>query len=518
MTSDPNPSMPQIVTDTEHVLFLDIVGYSRETTNVQGRLIREFGRALSESPSFATAMAAGEAQARPLDEGMALLFRKAETAAHCAAELQAALRRGPLKARIGIHTGRLVDGPAGHDAASEGAEAVRALMDAAGASEIVMSNGFADELARAGGFADRIGEAREVVTKGGARMQVRSLTTKTDADENDSVCVVLVYKRNAQPDEAILATIQSQLEKRGHGVFFDRHLKIGVEWAKAIEKRIRLADWVIAIASDTALESEMIEQELEIATDERRKRGKPLILPVRVGSNRPATGPAGAILNSLNFAVWSEPKDEARVIGEILDTIEKPSDEPEAIVLEPVGGAVPIDSAFYVERPTDDELMEALDQHESILLVKGPRQMGKTSLIGRGVDLAWSRGWRIASTDFQKLSSAQIVSDDVFFRVLAHTLARSLKFKYDFEEEWLDVFGANMNFDGFIRALIEDSDEPLVWFMDEADKLFAAPFASDFFGLVRSWHNSRVIEPGGPWSRFTVVIGYATEAHLFIQT
>src|SRR5438874_1977799 len=53
--------------------------------------------------------------------------------------------------------------------------------------------------------------------------------------------------------------------------------------------------------------------------------------------------------------------------------------------------------------------------------------------------------------------------------------------------------------------------------MDEVDKLFTAPFASDFFGLVRSWHNSRSTEIGGPWDRLTVVIAYATEAHLFIQ-
>jgi hypothetical protein len=65
--------------------------------------------------------------------------------------------------------------------------------------------------------------------------------------------------------------------------------------------------------------------------------------------------------------------------------------------------------------------------------------------------------------------------------------------------------------------MLESFDQPMVWFMDEADKLFGVPFASDFFGLVRSWHNSRATEPGSAWSRFTVVIGYATEAHLFIQ-
>jgi hypothetical protein len=44
-----------------------------------------------------------------------------------------------------------------------------------------------------------------------------------------------------------------------------------------------------------------------------------------------------------------------------------------------------------------------------------------------------------------------------------------------------------------------------------------APFASDFFGLVRSWHNSRSTEADGPWRKLTVVIAYATEAHLFIE-
>ena len=34
---------------------------------------------------------------------------------------------------------------------------------------------------------------------------------------------------------------------------------------------------------------------------------------------------------------------------------------------------------------------------------------------------------------------------------------------------------------------------------------------------MRSWHNSRSTEPDGPWGKLTVVIAYATEAHLFIQ-
>src|SRR5438105_3525682 len=34
--------------------------------------------------------------------------------------------------------------------------------------------------------------------------------------------------------------------------------------------------------------------------------------------------------------------------------------------------------------------------------------------------------------------------------------------------------------------------------------------------MFRSWHNRRALDPGGPWSRLTLAIAYATEAHLFI--
>src|SRR5207248_9173699 len=102
-------------------------------------------------------------------------------------------------------------------------------------------------------------------------------------------------------------------------------------------------------------------------------------------------------------------------------------------------------------------------------------------------------------------------------KLRAATLARQLRFQDDFEGEWPEIFGSNLNMENFLRELLDASEEPLVWFMDEVDKLFAAPFASDFFGLVRSWHNSRSTEPDGPWRKLTVVIAYATEAHLFIQ-
>ncbi len=517
--------MTSTVAEIAHVLFLDLVGYSKETTGAQGRQIAELNRLVGETPTYAAAKEAGRVLGLPTGDGMALLFSGDVAApARCAMELQAVLKGGPLKVRMGVHSGLVQRGTdiSGRDnVAGEGINVAQRVMDAAAAGDVMLSEQYAVWLVQFDGWEGRVGDPQEIVAKHGVRLRVHALQgTKAKpakAPAEGATRIVLLYKRKAQPDETILATVEAHLEGQGHTVFIDRHLKIGVDWAKAIEERIRLADWVIAIVSDSALGSEMLEYELEIAADEHRRRGKPFILPVRVGDDRPLEGPVGSIVNPLNFAVWGGPEDEPRVLREIMATIAEPPPPPESIALEPVGGAVPPDSPFYVERATDAEFLAALRAHESILLVKGPRQMGKTSLVGRGARLARDEGWRTAMTDFQKLSTAQLSGEDGFYRLLAHTLAKSLKFKYNFTEEWLDVFGANMNMDCFVRALIDDSEVPLVWFMDEADKMFGAPFASDFFGLVRSWHNSRATEPDGPWSRFTVVMGYATEAHLFIQ-
>src|SRR5262249_10160129 len=174
------------------------------------------------------------------------------------------------------------------------------------------------------------------------------------------LAVVLLYKRKAQPDEQLLQALEARLTAIGHDVFIDRHLKIGVEWAQAIEGRIRSADAVIALLSDSAAGSEMLEYELETATDEHRKRGKPQILPVRIGSDQPLSGLAGAILQRLHYCSWHGPGDDARVIAEVVAALEEPLKPKSAeIALEPVGGAVPPGSPFYVERRADPEFLQA---------------------------------------------------------------------------------------------------------------------------------------------------------------
>src|SRR6185369_6457160 len=85
------------------------------------------------------------------------------------------------------------------------------------------------------------------------------------------------------------------------------------------------------------------------------------------------------------------------------------------------------------------------------------------------------------------------------------------------QDVWDERRGPNVNFERYLRReVLAKLNAPLVWGLDEVDRLFTCSFGSEVFGLFRSWHNERALDPTGPWSGMTLAIAYATEAHLFI--
>jgi len=192
------------------------------------------------------------------------------------------------------------------------------------------------------------------------------------------------------------------------------------------------------------------------------------------------------------------------------------------LTLEPIGGAVPLESPFYIERPTDTTFRQALLRRDSIVLVKGPRQVGKTSLVSRGLQAARRAGARVVVTDLQKLLPRDLISTDTLFLTLARHLADRLDLETAPEAVWREHAGPNENLERYLRRYVlargkaDGEDGSLIWGIDEVDRLFAHPCGSEVFALFRSWHNERALDPDGPWSRLTLAIAYATEAHLFI--
>ena len=63
--------------------------------------------------------------------------------------------------------------------------------------------------------------------------------------------------------------------------------------------------------------------------------------------------------------------------------------------------------------------------------------------------------------------------------------------------------GAAINFQRYVRrAVLAEGSPPVVWGLDEVDRLFTCEFGNEVFGLFRSWHNERSLDPEGPWQRF----------------
>jgi RIO-like serine/threonine protein kinase len=185
--------------------------------------------------------------------------------------------------------------------------------------------------------------------------------------------------------------------------------------------------------------------------------------------------------------------------------------------LEPIGGAMPLGSEFYIVRPADDEFRVAIARQDSIVLIKGARQVGKTSLLARGLQQARAAGARVVLTDLQKLNAADLASAEAFYLALAGLIADQLDLDAAPDAVWNARRGPSINFERYLRReALGRISAPLVWGIDEVDRLFTCGFGSEVFGLFRSWHNERSLDPAGPWERLTMVIAYATEAHLFI--
>jgi hypothetical protein len=329
----------------------------------------------------------------------------------------------------------------------------------------------------------------------------------------------LLYKRGAPADERVLKLLETHLTSLGHSVFIDRHLTIGVAWAQEIEKQIRESDAAIPLLSAASITSEMLSYEIQVAhAAGRQESGKPRLLPVRVAFDDPLPHEIAGALERLQYFLWKCPEDDQRLVEQVAAAISAP---PRKIVdsnkLEAAGGAVQLQSDFYIVRPTDGEFLSSVLRGDAIVLIKGARQMGKTSLLARGLQQAREKGAKAAFTDFQKLNNDHLASAENFYIVLGELLADQLDLDIHPRDKWDPRRSPNVNFDRFIRReILKTVESHLVWGLDEVDRLFTCDFGGEVFALFRTWHNERALDPAGPWAKLTLVIAYATEAHLFI--
>jgi len=559
----------RIAAEIGHVLFVDMVAYSLSSFEEQRRLVSELRDVVRGTPEFLRTESRHvlgqptEIIANDTGDGMSLVFfRDPLSPVQCASEIARAVRtHGRLKIRMGIHSGpvsRVLDINGKETVSGSGINIASRVMNCGDEGHILLSSHYAGVLREFETWANCLRDLGEVEVKHNVPLAIynlvmnevgnpilpRSVTEQhqersspatllkpstpasgevsrpTPVNHAGNVMkVVLLYKRGDALCEPLLKCLEDLLLSRGFEVFIDRHLRLGEEWAREILSRIRAADAVVPLLSATSISSEMMAWEIEEADKAAREQNnRPRLLPIRVNYNGPLPDPLAAILDHLQYTLWKTAADDERIQNELLTALVGPTkNSPTTVKRGPVGGAVPLDSEFYVERPTDIDFRDAIDRQDSIVLVKGGRQMGKTSLLARGLQQARQNDAKVVFIDFQALSVKHLQSAEALYLAFAESIADQLDLDVLPDEIWNVKRGPNVNLERYLRREVLGAfDAPLVWGLDEVDRLFTCPFGSEVFGLFRSWHNRRSLDPTGPWSRLTLAIAYATEAHLFI--
>jgi Tol biopolymer transport system component len=124
-----------------------------------------------------------------------------------------------------------------------------------------------------------------------------------------------------------------------------------------------------------------------------------------------------------------------RQLPDTSDSLAVPGDvEP----LEPIGGAIAPDSPYYIRRAEDEEFERAVARRAGLILVKGARQMGKSSLLARGLEYARRAGARVVLTDLQTLGTGDLTSAEALFKAIGRDVGQQLGLRSSITTDWMD--------------------------------------------------------------------------------
>jgi class 3 adenylate cyclase len=174
---EPNPS-PCL--EMAHVLFMDIVAYSRLPMDEQTRLISKLQQIVRGTAEFARAQKRRQLLRLPTGDGMALVFfANAEAPVRCAIEISRSLRdNSELKLRMGVHTGpvqRVEDINANRNVAGGGINIAQRVMDCGDAGHILVSSTHAEVLGHVSSWSAMLHDLGEAEVKHGVRVHLYNL-------------------------------------------------------------------------------------------------------------------------------------------------------------------------------------------------------------------------------------------------------------------------------------------------------------------------------------------------------
>jgi hypothetical protein len=180
-----------------------------------------------------------------------------------------------------------------------------------------------------------------------------------------------------------------------------------------------------------------------------------------------------------------------------------------------LGGAVPLDSPYYIERPNiEGKCYREIKQTGALIRIKGGKQMGKTSLLNRILHEAKRQRDRTILLNLQSADQETFNSLEKFTRWFCASVSRGLKLENKISQLWDQDLSCNSNATAYFEDyLLEEIDTTVTLGLDHLDRVFAYPdVAEDFLGVLRTWHE--YAKRDTIWQKFRLVIAHAREVYV----
>ncbi|BAZ27427.1 hypothetical protein NIES4073_83460 [Kalymmatonema gypsitolerans NIES-4073] len=220
-------------------------------------------------------------------------------------------------------------------------------------------------------------------------------------------------------------------------------------------------------------------------------------------------------INKSNFRQTLEPRRLNRSQQQVIREFNRTAI---AISLEFPNGPVSLDSRFYIPRPPIEQLAYAeIAQPGSVICIKAPKKMGKSSLILRILAHAANLEYSTVSLDFQQADKAVFANIDKFLRWFCANISRELGLEPKLNDYWNQEIGNKVSCSLYFQEyLLPSLKNPLVLVLNEVDWVFEYPEITDeFLSLLRFWYEqAKGVEI---WQKLRLVLAYSTEIFLVLR-
>src|SRR6266480_6247954 len=206
----PSVSSSDVKFEIGHVLFIDIVGYSKLLINEQSEQIQTLKQIVRGTEQFRLAEAEGKLVRLPTGDGGALVFHTSpEAPALCALEISKALKRHPeLQVRMGIHSGpvnEVTDLNEQANIAGAGISIAQRVMDCGDSDHILLSRHVADDLENYPRWQPYLHDLGECEVKHGVRLGIVSLYDDQIGNPRVPIKLQVLQKHRARARWAAIA-------------------------------------------------------------------------------------------------------------------------------------------------------------------------------------------------------------------------------------------------------------------------------------------------------------------------